>query len=179
MAEQRWTRDELVTLAMALEEFRETGRPDLAERVNVLLRRAVAGDEFVLGPAGGEQPEREPGTDLAGVPLDQTVEQLEGEQEYMIWDGERPILTLADRVVDAAERAWGELFPAKAFPAALGDAIHGAVQVEQPEGEQPEAWKLSDEALVQACRANHLSGRTAELVGELLNRFEQDNSTVP
>ena len=41
------SRKEIVTLVMALEEFRELGDRPLAERFNALLRSA-AGDTFVV-----------------------------------------------------------------------------------------------------------------------------------
>jgi hypothetical protein len=44
---ERWTRYELVTVAMALDEFRDEGVPKLFDRVNGLLRSA-GGDEFLL-----------------------------------------------------------------------------------------------------------------------------------
>lgn len=47
----RFSRDELVTLAMALEEFRGPGERALAGRVNEVLRGP--GDRFTLAPDAG------------------------------------------------------------------------------------------------------------------------------
>lgn len=45
----RFTREEVVLIAMALEEFRDTGERELATRVNGVLSRS-ARDTFVLVP---------------------------------------------------------------------------------------------------------------------------------
>jgi hypothetical protein len=48
---EHWTRDDLVTVAMALEEFRDEygpGRRDLADRVNAVLRGP--GERFAIVP---------------------------------------------------------------------------------------------------------------------------------
>lgn len=47
---RRWTRDNIVTVAMALDEFRDTGVPELRDRANALLRTSV-GDSFVFTEA--------------------------------------------------------------------------------------------------------------------------------
>lgn len=51
MSESGWTRNEMVTLAWALAEFRDEtgpGKPELAERVNTVLRGP--GENFVIVP---------------------------------------------------------------------------------------------------------------------------------
>lgn len=50
--EPTFTRQELVTIVLALEEFRDTGVPELAERVNGVLRGS--GDAFRLADVNAD-----------------------------------------------------------------------------------------------------------------------------
>ncbi len=49
-ARVEFSRSEIATLAMAADEFRDTGIPDLRDRLNAALR-TIGGDKFALEPA--------------------------------------------------------------------------------------------------------------------------------
>lgn len=52
-ARVEFSRSEIATLAMAADEFRDTGIPDLRDRLNAALR-TIGGDKFALEPASTE-----------------------------------------------------------------------------------------------------------------------------
>jgi hypothetical protein len=108
MIEIRLSRQEIVTIVMALEEFRETGDRDLAARVNEALRLA-AGNEFLLVEPGwpsGEKPRMKRLTAEAESYLLERLESLlEGALESST---EARVEQALGLVREARHRAFGE-----------------------------------------------------------------------